>query len=275
MDKRSAKQFFIGAIYLIIFALLAYGIYAMFFKVVPTCTDSIQNGKEVGVDCGIQAGCEPCGEAIKPIDIISSQLIKVNEGDYDFVAQATNPNTELGSSRVDFDLVYKSSDGTEKISPDFFYIAPGQTKYIVRQRVQIEDIASVEIKIKNAAWSKLDIATEPVNFVVKKDYVVVNADGVHSQVLGTVYNPSNYDLSNVDVAVVLYGESNKIIAVNKTDIKTLNSQSERQFKVFWTKPFAGTYYRADVEVTTNLFDNSNFIKAHGSTEEFQRIYEKN
>lgn len=275
MDKRLAKQFFIGVIYLIIFALLAYGVYTAFFKVVSTCTDGIQNGKEVGVDCGVQAGCEPCEEAIKPINIISSQLIKIDEGDYDFVVQVNNPNTELGSSRVDFDLIYKTGTGAEKVIPDFFYIAPGQTKYIVRQRVQIEDIASAEIKIKNAAWSKLDIATEPVNFIVKRDYALVDADGIYSQILGSVYNPSNYDLSNVDLAVVLYDESNKIIAVNRTDIKTLNSQSERQFKVFWTKPFMGTYYRADVEATTNLFDNSNFIKAHGSTEEFQRIYEKN
>jgi len=94
MDGRAMKQLIIGLVFVLILGGIGYGIYSGLAPEV-SCTDGIQNGKEEGVDCGSLACGKACEPAIMPINIISSQFFKVGQGDYDFVAQLSNPNTSV------------------------------------------------------------------------------------------------------------------------------------------------------------------------------------
>src|SRR3989338_8254868 len=103
MDGRVQKQLIIGIVFVLILGGIGYGIYSGLVTKV-SCTDGIQNGKEEGVDCGILACGKACEPAIMPINIISSQFFKVGQGDYDFVAQLSNPNVSYGASRIEYSL---------------------------------------------------------------------------------------------------------------------------------------------------------------------------
>ena len=60
--------------------------------------------------------------------------------------------------------------------------------------------------------------------------------------------------------------------VGKTDIRTFVAKSERGFNVAWPFALSRNVARQDVEASTNLFENSNFIKSYGSPEKFQKFY---
>lgn len=261
MNGRIPKQITIGLIFILILSGIGYGIY---YGLTPkvSCTDGIKNGKEEGLDCGILACSKACEPAIMPINIISSQFLQTSQGDYDFVAQISNPNASYGASRVEY--VLGSNFGS-------FYILPGQTKWLVFIALKIpEGTNSLKLVINNAQWEKLNMPNDAVRFVLRrKDY--------HSVLNGTeldavLYNNSNYDFDKIDVAVILLDDAGSIVGVGKTDIRTFLSKSERGFNVTWPFALPGNVVRQDVEAQTNLFENSNFIKSYGSQEKFQKFY---
>lgn len=261
MDGRIQKQLIIGIVFILILGGIGYGVYSGFVTK-PVCTDGIQNGKEEDLDCGILACDKACEPAIVPIDIISSQLIKVGPGDYDFVAQVFNPNTSYGSSRVEYSIGSISG---------FFYILPGQTKWLVLMGLKIsENISNMKLVINNAQWEKLDVPDNTVNFILKKKDYHPTTKGTEMEAI--LYNDSNFDFDKIDVGVILFDEMNSIVGVGKTDIRTFVSKSERGFTVAWPFALSGNVARQDVEALTNLFENSNFIKSYGSQERFQKFY---
>ena len=261
MDGRFQKQLIIGLVFVLILGGIGYGIYSGLAPKV-SCTDGIQNGKEEGVDCGSLACGKVCEPAIMPINIISSQFFKVGQGDYDFVAQLSNPNVSYGASRIEYSL--GSSSGSS-------YILPGQTKWIVLTAQKIPDgIEDVRFVIKNAQWEKLDMPDNTIGFVLRrKDYHPAQKG---MELTGILYNDSNYDFDKIDVAVILFDNAGGIVGVNKTDIRTFVSKSERGFNVAWPFALSGNIVRQDVEASTNLFENSNFIKSYGTQEKFQKFY---
>lgn len=261
MDGRVQKQLIIGLIFVLILGGMGYGIYVGLTPKV-FCTDGIKNGKEEGVDCGTLACSKACEPAIMPINIITTQFFKVGEGDYDFVAQLSNPNVSYGALRIEYSL--GSSSG-------YSYILPDQTKWLVLTALKIlGGTDNVQFVIKNAQWQKLDMLDNTVNLILRrKDFHPVHKG---MELNGVLYNDSNYDFDKIDVAVVLFDDSSNIVGVNKTDIRTFVSKSERGFTVAWPFALSGNVLRQDVEASTNLFENSNFIKSYGTEERFQKFY---
>lgn len=269
MKDRTQKQFIIGLIFVLILGAIVYGFVDYFFITEVTCFDNVKNGKEEGLDCGTLACGKACEPAIMPINIVSSQFLKVGEGDYDFVAQLSNPNVSYGASRIEYSL--GSTSGSS-------YILPGQTKWLVLTSLKIIDgIDNVQLVIKNAQWEKLNMPDNAVNLMLRsKDYHPVQkglpAGEAGTELKGVLYNDSNYDFDKIDVAVVLFDDLGNIVGVNKTDIRTFISKSERGFNVVWPFVLSGNAVRQEIEASTNLFENSNFIKSYGTQEKFQKFY---
>jgi len=261
MEARTQKQLIAGLIFILILSGIGYGIYSILAPKI-SCTDRIKNGKEEGVDCGILACGKACEPAIMPINIISSQFFQIGPGDYDFVTQLSNPNVSYGASRLEYSL--GSISGSS-------YILPGQTKWLVLTALKIPDgIQDVQLVIKNAQWEKLDMPDNTVNLTIRrKDYHSVQKG---TQLDAVLYNDSNFDFDKIDVAVILFDDTGSIVGVNRTDIRTFLARSERGFNVVWPFVLPGPAVRQDVEASTNLFENSNFIKSYGSQEKFQKFY---
>ena len=263
MGRRILKRIFIGLVFILILSGIGYGIYAGLVTK-PICTDGIKNGKEEGLDCGILACGKTCEPEITPINIISSQFFKVGQGDYDFVAQLSNPNTSYGASRLEYSIDafnYRSST----------YILPGQTKWLVLTALKSsQEVSDIKLVIDNAQWEKLDMPNNTINFVLRRKNYHPVQNG--TELDAVLYNDSNFDFDKIDVRVILFDDAGSIVGVNKTDIRTLVSKSERGFNVVWPFVLAGNATRQEVEASTNLFENSNFIKSHGSQEKFQKFY---
>ena len=260
---RFQKQVIIGIVFILLLGGIGYGIY---YGITPkaSCTDGIQNGREEGLDCGILACGKACEPAIMPLDIISSRLFKVGQGDYDFVAQISNPNVSYGASRIEYTLDAFNYHGAT-------YILSGQTKWLVLTGLKIsENTANTKLVINNAQWEKLDMPNNAVNFILRRKDYHPTARGTEMEAI--LYNDSNYDFDKVDVAVILFDDTGSVVGVNRTDIRTFVSKTERGFNVAWPFALPGNAVRQDIEASTNLFENYNFIKSYGSQEKFQKFY---
>lgn len=264
MEKRQQKQLLIGFILVLILGGIGYGVVDKLFLVEATCFDGIQNGKEEGLDCGTLACGSVCQEPVQPLQVSEEKLLKIGPGDYDFVAKIVNPNVSYGSSQVTYSVALAGL-GTRQGTT---YILPGQTKYIVLTSIRTDgEASSAGLRVNSVEWEKLDIPSGEVNLINRRG----DFSATDSFFEGVVFNDSNYDFDSVEVSVILFDSSSEIIGVNRTEIRTLLAKTERSYKVTWPSQIANVS-RTGVQISTNLFENSNFIRSYGTQERFQEFY---
>ena len=268
---RVIKRFTIALIFLVIAAGVGYGIYA-FVNVDPTCYDRVQNQGEEGVDCGTTCG-NTCDPIVVPLEIVSQRLIAAGESEYDFIARIRNSNTSHGAANVSYDIILKDKNGAAvNTIQGTFYILPVQTKYIVKTPIRIIGTGiTPELIIKDVVWHKVNVVDLKIDFpLVGEQHGAVSVPGVRYQEEGTLSNKSDFDFDQVDVLVVVQDFTGEIHAVTSTTINTFLSQSLRYFKVTWPDEISGEGVMLQVQASTNVFNNSNFIRRYGTEEKFQR-----
>ena len=141
-------------------------------------------------------------------------------------------------------------------------------------------MSGASIDITEVEWEKVE-SFENISFPVqRKSYVVTNRNGVFSELEAVILNNSDFDFDKVEVGVILFSQpeddhpsagTDDIVAVNRTDIRTFLSRTERGFRVSWPTEFPESV-RQDIEVLTNVFENANFIRRYGTQERFQKYY---
>ncbi len=268
MLSRTQKQLIIGGIYILIALIIAGGVYWAKFS--PTCSDNKQNGKEEGVDCGTLACGQACAAPVQALLIQTPQLIKTPVGDFDLAFGVYNPNINYGAEAVFYDLIITDPDGKEVLRrANNFYILQGQTKYVIQTSLRnIPDNSTASVEVKSVTWEKV-VTTDKVNFIVTREAITPSANQTTYEAV--VMNDSNFDFETLDINVVVLDNSGKVVATNMTNLQTLLSHTERSVKVSW--PFKlPEGVRIQIEVGTNVFNNTNFLKQNGSQEKFQQYF---
>jgi hypothetical protein len=271
--NRAMKQLLYFLFFVIVIGSISGGLY-VWIRVEPTCFDGIQNQEEQGIDC--EGPCaEICLESLDPITVIDTELIKIEENDYDFVAKVNNANLTHGAGEAEYRVELKDAGGDViKEIVGEFNILPGQTRYIFVSPIQTDSEAvDAEMTITNPNWQQLtDFSVGDIKLSVRrKEYTEVNNGTIFGKVEGVVFNDSEFDFDRVEVLVVLYDVSNDVIAAGVTNIRTLLSSKENFYEVSWFRPFTGSVSKIEVQATTNAFENNNFLRRYGGDEQFQGL----
>ena len=211
-----------------------------------------------------------------PIDIVTAQLIWIKDNDYDFVAKVHNVNTDYGSPAVVYEIqFYNATNSLVTTRAGTLYILPGQTKYLIETPLRFnEAIAQATLLIKSVDWQQLDpLAVSGINLLAKDwAFHPTGQPGATGQVDGALFNSSDYDISQADVLVLLFDQSGTVMAVNRTQIRTFLAHTTRAFSVAWFTALPGLPTRTEVQATTNVFENSNFLQRYQKPERFQEFY---
>jgi len=254
--SRVTKQIFVALIFLIIIGGLGFFGYRGANPPKPTPT--------------------PNPTANIKIVIAYEKLINVKNNDYDFVAKVTNPSSVYGSGDVEYDLnFYDSTGAVVSTKSGSFYILPGETKYVVETPLRFSQlISSAHLQIKSVDWQKLNSATDQSILFLDRNvgFSLVNQPGVFGKVSGSITNSSNYDFAKADVNIILFDQENNIIAVSRTDIRSFLAKTNRGFEVAWPDAFNGQVGQAFAKTSTNVFQDSNFLRDYGGQERFQEFY---
>lgn len=269
--SRLIRQLFIVVIFLAVLS-LGWWFFQRTNTPTPTCIDSIQNGQEEGVDCGVLA-CEiECPLELGSPQVISKKLIPARSQDYDFVAEIRNPHSDFGASEVAYELILLNDDGKELLRKNgIFYILPNQTKFLILPFLTTEkNVSNISFNVKSAVWQKFDSVDGVKLTPLREKYSILQ--GKSSSVLeAMIVNDSDFDFDTVDIDIILRNSKGEIIAVNKSKMNTLLAHTERGFEVVWPFPVKEKVEKIEIKASTNLFENSNFIKRYGSgPEQFQR-----
>ncbi|HRY82339.1 MAG TPA: hypothetical protein P5232_01335 [Candidatus Moranbacteria bacterium] len=263
MEYTDRKKIIIILIYLFIFALIILGLYSI-FKSKANCFDGIQNQNERGVDCG--GVCQKECNEIKAQDLIIKKTGIVPSGisgKYDFYAKISNPNAAFGNKNFDYEITFKDSIGNVVASKKgSSFVLPGEEKYVVENNIDSpSEPFSGELKIATSDWVKFeDYYERPDIQIINKNYSEISGGTGFANAQGLLRNRSPFDFESIKIQVILKDLNGEVLALNSTEMKTVKSGEDRDFKVFWPSSFPGAVSVMEAQAEVNIFNSETFLK---------------
>lgn len=241
-----------------------------------TCFDRERNQGEQGTDCGGPCSAA-CPEVYTPQDLVVREAAFVfggEEGVYDVLGTVYNPNDELGASDLEYVFRLKGASGevvAEMRGRNF--ILPQETKTILAVGLRAPSRPqSVEIVFPDATWEKFSGYRErPTLSILYKRYEKITDGPFFAEATGTLSNDSLFDFGSIVVKVILRDASGKPIAFNQTEMNTVLSKENRDFRLRWPKAFPGEVASVDVEPEADIYHSENFIRRYIEKGKFQEL----
>ncbi|OGI19567.1 MAG: hypothetical protein A3J06_00345 [Candidatus Moranbacteria bacterium RIFCSPLOWO2_02_FULL_48_19] len=271
---RLIKQFLIALIYLIIAVLLGVLIYYAFIKAPETCSDSKQNQNETGIDCG--GVCAACKENItgEALQFMEQAFVPAGNGKYDVLARVYNPNDVEGASSFTYTAVLKDSGGNVLATRSGkSYILPQENKYILELNLATTATpAMAAFTVDSVEWARLSGYQEkPTVNIYQKSYSEISSGAGFGEVKGLLMNESSYDFRSIIVKVILRDSVGSPLAFNSTEIRTVLSSEERDFRLVWPSAFPGVVEKVEMEVDADVYHSDNFIRQYLPGGKFQEF----
>lgn len=273
--SRVNKQWVVAFIYFTIAVFFGVGVYYVFLKPLETCFDGQQNQDEQAIDCGgvCQAVCE---ENVTGADLEIKEMTFVpgGNGQYDVLGKIYNPNDEIGAVSFAYTADLKDSSGKILASRSgASYILPQENKYIFELGFAAESSPSVvSFQIKEVKWARFSGYQEkPSINIYQKRYNQISSGAGFSEAYGLVSNESPYDFRSIIVKVILRDAEDKPLAFNTTEMRTVKSQEERDFRLVWPSAFPGTVEKVEMEVDADVYHSYNFVRQYLPGGKFQEL----
>ncbi len=270
MRRRILKQAVIALIYLILLSGVVFLIYYS-NRPEPSCFDNICNQGEEEVDCG--GPCIPCELMhIKPLEVLWTGEVLVEDNLYDLSARIKNPNQNYGSASFVYSFELRDSEGNliDEYS-DLTFILPNQTKHLVNTRVSVNGkIARIKLSFGNIEWQRLENCQIPELAVHQKKYRLLDdSQPGESQVSAILVNKTDFDFDEVNIDILLFDAYHHLLGLNTHEVKTLLAGQERDFFATWFRKIDGQVSFVEIEAETNIFDNDNYLSPEAKKERFQ------
>ncbi|MCD6161691.1 MAG: hypothetical protein J7K40_04680 [candidate division Zixibacteria bacterium] len=267
---RNVKRAVIIAIYLSLLFLIGWAVYSA-LKSNPTCFDGKQNQGEEKIDCG--GPCQPCAEEINAQDlkIIEKAFVYGGPQRYDAMAKISNPNDQYGIPEFFYNFILKDSGGNilaEQKGKSF--ILPSETKYLIGTNLETKSKPAVlEIDISGCQWETFFAYKKPQLNIYNKRYNLISSPAGFSEAFGLLVNESEFDFNVIKVNVILRDSSGSPLSFNSTEMRTVTSREERDFRLIWPTGFPGEVQSVEMEAEADVYNSQNFIKRYLKEGRFQ------
>lgn len=269
------KRSIIAFLYFVIVAVLGVFVYYAFIKAPETCFDGKQNQNEADVDCGgiCQAACKEIvvGENLQFTEVA---FVPGGNGKYDVLGKVYNPSDVAGASLFVYTVVLKGSDGNVLATRSGeSYILPQENKYILELNLEtaVAPVAAA-FSVERVEWARLSGYQEkPDVNIYQKSYSEISSGAGFSEAKGLLMNRSPYDFRAITVKVVLRDSAGVPLAFNSTEIRTVRSSEERDFRLVWPNAFPGTVEKVEMEVDADVYHSDNFIRQYLPGGKFQEF----
>lgn len=272
MHTRIRKQIIISSVYLLLILLVAWGVFSM-LRPAESCADKVKNQNEEAVDCG---GVCPACLVAKADPLRTAETGVLPSGlpeSYDAWATIENPNHTFGSSKFSYRFEFKDAGGVViGTAPGMGFILPAEKKYLIAPNVSLSQApASAGIVISQTDWVELQNYYEkPQLEIVNKNYAETASGTGFSELRGILKNESPFDFEVIKIRIILKDSAGTVIATNATEMRTVKSGEEREFRAAWPARFPGEVRSIEAQPDVNMFDSQSFAKRYVKPEKFQQ-----
>jgi hypothetical protein len=247
---RHLKQLIYGAAYLAVLAFFFYGIYAVFFRLGPSCTNGRQDPGEEGVDCGGVCALACLPSDLQPLQVVGVIVRHPAEGVVTIVGKVQNPNITLAARHVSYEFRFSDADGNvvRSSSPVDTFLYAGEVRYIpyFTNDSTIPPGGSVDLVLGEPEWVKAGEFPEPNVVIVDRN---VSSTDTQLTVTGHVTNRDVVNLPQVTVIALFYDPAGRSpLGASVTTVDNLQPGETREFAV--VHPPIPDYDPARLELVT-------------------------
>lgn len=239
------RQFFyIGGALLIFLLALALPTFLVTYKA-PSCTDSLQNQGELGVDCG-----GPCSILCKAnaLDLIIhwQRAFKVKDGIYNALAYIENPNLDSGIDRIAYIFKLYDEGGLliyERRGQTF--VPPKKVFGIFESNIATGNRvpARTFFEFSSAPVWQTNFAPEPPLVFSKK--LLSGADSL-PRLTASLENRANGNVYNIEVVAIVYDDFDNAMASSRTIIDSVGKGESAPIVFTWPESFASSATRVEL-----------------------------
>lgn len=238
---RAVKKFIYGAFWLVLFGLLGWGIYSIYFKPEPSCSDGIQNQTEEGIDCGQICGKICLPDDLRPLQAVPpADLFQPDQEHLALLGRISNRNSSLAARKVNYEFILKTSDGRTLNLPGETYIYANESKYIgsffpiKEYELKAEDIAGSELSLNvtQPEWVKVSDFEQPL---VKIQNVITDIRPTDIHIYGRIANQGAALLRPVVVIALLKNDAGEVIGATGTIREELLPSGASDFDLIYPR----------------------------------------
>jgi len=246
MSWAARRRFYIlGGLLVVIAALIALALIAAFYKV-PSCTDTIQNQGEVGIDCG---GPCPylCSAQVQAPVVQFARALSPQEGRTDVIAYVENQNTDAvvrdAKYRIDLygtdNVIVATAVGTVDLPPHTTVPVFMPNFFSGNQQVAHAfltfDTASLKWQTYNEARTLPKTASADL----------VGASST-PRIVAVINNADVNPVFNLKAIAVVFDASGNAIGASQTILPQVTQQGSATAIFTWNNPFPEDVARIEV-----------------------------
>jgi hypothetical protein len=232
------RRMLYGGGFVLVLAIIASLLFFHFIYRAPSCSDGIQNGDEIGVDCGGSCTTLCSNQTLAPI-IYWAKAFNVLGDTYNLAAYVENPNSNSSNSQATYSFRVYDANNILLIERTGTTFIPKNKKFIIFEpglTIQNKIPKRVDFEFTDfAPWQK-DTTIDPT---VSITYSALQSTSTTPRVSGTV---TNISLQNIDkgleLSVLVLDSNQNAIAVSRTFVDPLPKKTSQDFVFTWPKPFS-------------------------------------
>jgi hypothetical protein len=225
--------------------------------VAPTCSDSIQNGNETGIDCGGTMCSIMCSAEVMTPTVLWARAFPVTDTVYNAAAYIENKNNAAVRQIAyefrlydDNNILITRRDGTTIIPPLGRYA-------IVETGLQsgTAKVARTTFTFSStpALWERVAEATGKLR--VSTSSITLDASGTTPKLSARIGNPSpTATLENITVAAILYDADDNAVNVSRTTIPTLMPERSTPVVFTWPRALSAPVVRYEILPLIDVFN---------------------
>jgi hypothetical protein len=242
------RKFLYASVSILLLILLVAVPFFLYYYKAPTCFDGIENGSELGIDCG-GACVRLCQSAFLPprIEWGGAKFEKQSEGLYNVASYIVNPNINGGAMNVPYKMMLYDASGlliTERFGTLTLY--PRRNTLAFQTAVKVDKRIPAKATFEFTSppvWYKSSDRLGGIN-ILDKNYV----DEINTSSLQVLLENKNLQpYQNLLVSVILYDVNSNAIGFSQTRVDSIDGKNGRQVAPY-TWSFARDGKVAKIEV---------------------------
>lgn len=207
----------------------------------PSCTDSVQNQNEAGIDCG-----GPCAYLCiaqnQPPTVLYTQALEYGGGRTDVIASIENKNTTAAAKNVPYRItLYGKGEALIQEMTGTVDLPPGVSVPVYVPQIfsgkQAVIGAFLNVATSSVQWFSMTPNQRSVPLVLN-----TTQSGTLSgpRVQAILINPTATAFNNVQTIVIVHNKNGNVIAASQTVVPTIPAQGRATATFTWSKAFSET-----------------------------------
>lgn len=249
------RQIFYVLVILIFFGIIGFLVYYPNLNKAPTCVDGIQNGTEMGVDCG-GVCARACLANTDQISVLWTRTFKVVDGRYNAVAYLENHNQNTAVNSLAYRFRFADANNVYIGKREGTTTVPPSGKFAVFE-------PAIDIGNSIPVYVSFEFTQTPNWIQVSQDKIEqlkVNVSNISLQnettsprLTATIKNNSLFTIPEVNVVAILYDASGNAISASRTYLDVLSSLAAQDLTFTWPQPFSTAVVAKEIIPIYNIF----------------------